>query len=86
MLMFAVIPKPYEGFRGCFVTTGNNSPRKSYIFFTSVEAGEYVEETNVSSRCLYLSSGNDFDGDQRLQIMFVFALVKLLVILNLLDS
>jgi hypothetical protein len=83
MLMFAVIPKPYEAFRGCFFTTGNNSPREAYIFLP-LEAGESVEQTDVSCRCLYLSSGNDFDGDQHLQIMFVFVLVKLFVILNLL--
>jgi hypothetical protein len=76
--MFAVISKPYEGFRGCFLVAGNNSSREVYIFLAVVEAGEYVKETNVSWLCLYLCSGNDFDGDQRLQIMFVFAPVKLL--------
>jgi hypothetical protein len=53
-LMFAVISKPYEGFRGCFLASANNSTRETYIFLTVVEGGEYVEETNVSCRFLYL--------------------------------
>jgi hypothetical protein len=43
MLMIAVIPKPYEGFRGCFLTTASNSPKVVYIALSVVEAGEYVE-------------------------------------------
>jgi hypothetical protein len=45
--MFAVIPEPYEGFRGCLLTTENNSVREGYILLAVVEAGKYVEETNV---------------------------------------
>jgi hypothetical protein len=84
--MFAAYPKPYEGFRGCLLTTSNNSPKVIYIGLSVVEAGEYVEKllSHIGSYTLW--SGNDFDGDQRLQIMFVFALVKLFVILSLLDS
>jgi hypothetical protein len=70
----AVNPEPYVGFRGCFLVAGNNSAREVYIFLAVVEAGEYITETDVSCRCLYLYSGTDFDGDQRLQIMFVLRL------------
>jgi hypothetical protein len=84
--MFVAKPRPYEGFRGCFLTAANNSTISEYICLAVVEAGEYVEKTNVSCRYLYLRSGDDFDGDQRLQIMSVFVLVKLFVILSLLDS
>jgi hypothetical protein len=38
--MFAVTPKPYEGYRGCFLTAANNSPEEAYIFLVVVEAGE----------------------------------------------
>jgi hypothetical protein len=47
MLMFAVSPKPYEGFRGCMLMAANNSPRVAYISLAVVEAGKYVEQTKM---------------------------------------
>jgi hypothetical protein len=38
--MLIVSPKPYEGFRGCFITYANNMPRISYTLLVFMETGE----------------------------------------------
>jgi hypothetical protein len=41
MVMLIVSPKPYEGFRGCFVTAATQNNMPSYILLVLVETGEF---------------------------------------------
>jgi hypothetical protein len=47
MMMFIVVPKPYPGFPGCFVTAPNNNTKISYILLAVMEAGEYLWCTSI---------------------------------------
>jgi hypothetical protein len=67
MTISVVYPKPYEGFRGCFIAYSNNNMSVSFVLLTVAELGAY-EWTFVDKCvvCSFLRSGDGFDGHQRI--------------------